>query len=332
MIKMLSSVPPGVLVVIGLLLFAVIGFGAFLYSMFYGPKARLRRRMAVILGPGASRKAGKGISSLVRKKAIQSKLKELEDTRNKKRGYKLREELVQAGLAVNPQQFLMVSVVAGAMAAGIYALTGFPKIGIPLVAIVGGIGLPKFALSFLVKRRLKKFTKDFADAIDIIVRGVKSGLPVGECMNMIGREMVDPIGVEFRLITEAQRIGLTLNEALAKAVERVPTAELKFFAIVLGIQQQTGGNLADTLQKLSDVLRQRKKMRDKVQAMSSEAKSSAGIIGSLPIIVGGILSLVAPEYIGLLFTTDTGHLLIGIGLSVMGTGILVMRQMINFEM
>jgi tight adherence protein B len=300
--------------------------------MFYGPRAKLRRRLAAVVGPSASRKSGKGVSSLVRKKAIQNKLKEIEDTRNKKRGYKLREELVQAGLSINPQQFMMLSAVAGAVCAALYALTSYPKIGIPLVGVVGAVGLPKFALRVLIRRRLTKFTKDFADAIDVIVRGVKSGLPVGECMNMIGREMPDPIGVEFRLVTESQRIGLTLNEALAKAVERVPTAELKFFAIVLGIQQQTGGNLADTLQKLSDVLRQRKKMRDKVQAMSSEAKSSAGIIGSLPIVVGSILMLVAPDYIGLLFSTDTGNFQIGVGITVMGIGILVMRQMINFEM
>jgi tight adherence protein B len=144
--------------------------------------------------------------------------------------------------------------------------------------------------------------------------------------------MPDPVGEEFRLISEGSRLGMTLNDCLERSTERTPTAELRFFAIVLAIQQQTGGNLAETLAKLSEVLRGRKRMRDKVQAMSSEAKSSAGIIGSLPIIVGTLLSLVAPKYVGVLFTTDTGHFLIAGGVAWMGMGILVMRQMIHFDM
>lgn len=325
------NLPPFVVVVILGLLLLLGAMGTVLYSTTFGPRARLQRRMNALFGGG--RKASKQIASgTARRKSIQGKLKNIEDARNKRRGYKLREALMQAGLSMTPRQFFLGSALFAAAAATAYAATGLPQIGIVLVAIIAGLGVPKFVLNFLIKRRLKLFTKNFADAIDVIVRGIKSGLPVGECMALIGREMAPPVGTEFRLITEAQRLGVPLEEALDKAVQRVPTAELKFFAIVLSIQAQTGGNLAETLSKLSEVLRMRKKMRDKVQAMSSEAKASAGIIGSLPFIVTALLGIVAPDYVGLLFTHPTGHLLLGISAVIMSVGIFVMRQMINFDM
>ncbi len=331
----MSSIPTSVLLaVIALLLVAaVVGF--LLYSTVYGPKARLRRRISQAIGGGKAKGAGmlKGGVAVPapRRKAVYTKLKELEAARLKKRGYKLREELTQAGLSITVRQFVFGSVAAGLAAAALAYVSGLPPLGLVAFPVAAGVGLPRLVLKLRIGRRLKKFTSQFADAIDVIVRGVRSGLPVGECLAMIAREMPDPVGTEFRLIVEGQRLGLTVDDALQKAIDRVPTAELRFFAIVIAIQQATGGNLAETLSKLSEVLRARKRMRDKVQAMSSEAKASAGIIGSLPVVVGLILSVVAPDYIGVLFRSDVGHLLLFLGVCIMGTGVLVMRQMIQFD-
>lgn len=328
----MSDLPIAVIVIVLGLLLLLGAAGTILYLMAFGERARLQRRIHGLFGNGGARKGGKSPANpMVRRKSIQGKLKGLEQVRNKRRGYKLREALMQAGLAMTPQRFFVASALSAVLFALVYMATGLPQLGALGAALIGGLGVPKLVLNFLIKRRLKAFTKNFADAIDVIVRGIKSGLPVGECMALIGREMAPPVGTEFRLIVEAQRLGVPLDEALQKAVERVPTAELKFFAIVLGIQAQTGGNLAETLSKLSDVLRMRKRMRDKVAAMSSEAKASAGIIGSLPFIVGGLLALVAPDYIGILFTHPTGHMLLTASGLVMSFGIFVMRKMINFD-
>jgi len=312
------------------LLLLLMGLAGALYALVYSPRAKLQRRITQLVGPARRHgKAGGGPGQ--RRKAIQGKLKDLEATRAKKRSALLRETLVQAGISLDVRSFIGCCVAAGLVGLGLAKLFGLPPAGVLAFPLLFGLGLPKLLLKILIGRRIKRFTSLFADAIDIIVRGIRSGLPVGECFNMIAREMPDPLGAEFRLIVEAVRLGLSLEDALAKAVERTPTAELRYFAIVLAIQQTTGGNLAETLAKLSEVLRGRKRMRDKIQAMSSEAKSSAGIIGSLPIVVTILLSVVAPDYIGILFTSSTGHLILFAGACVMGTGIFVMRQMIDFD-
>ncbi len=326
---------PTVLVAILVGLATVIALGTVMYTGRTVATRRFHARLEAIKSGGEMGGGTRDISG-DRRKSVQAKLKEAEARRTKKGIYKLREEMVQAGLEdVSPIHFF-----AGIGLFALIATAGYYVAGMPFLGVVGLIvlpfvimvGLPKFVLSYLIKRRTNKFMHLFADALDVIIRGVKAGLPVPECISVIGREMPDPVGSEFRLISEGTRIGMTLDECLDRAVSRVPTPELRFFAIVLLIQRQTGGNLADTLQKLSDVLRSRKKMRDKVQAMSSEAKASAGIIGSLPIVVGTLLALVAPEYIGLLFTTPTGHKLLGGSLIWMGMGVLAMKNMISFEM
>ncbi len=326
---MLGGLPAGVLFIIVALLAFMAAIGGLLYQVSFGPRAKLNKRMQAVLGTG-QRKGRASISGPAARKR-QIKLKDRETKQKKSFRQRVEGEIAQAGLAWSFKYYLILSVLLAAGSAFAYWLSGMPSIGLPMVAITMGLGAPKFILRFRCKRRVNKFISLFPDALDVIVRGIRSGLPVGECITVIGREMPDPVGVEFRLLSESQRLGVGLDEALRRATERVPNQELRFFAIVLSIQQQTGGNLADTLSKLSDVLRMRKRMRDKVQAMSSEAKSSAGIIGSLPFAVSGLLALIAPEYIGLLFTTDTGHILIGIGLGVMSLGIFVMRQMINFD-
>jgi len=309
----------------------VLALGGFLVYGAYNTPAR-RRLAAVKTGAPAAKQTSAKEGQADRRRMVQVKLKEVEALRQKKRGYKLRQAIIHAGLEISPWQLVVGSLLLAAFGTAGYYFAGLPTIGLVPVAIILGFGVPKLFLRILIRRRLGAFAHIFADAIDVIVRGVKAGLPVGECIAIIGREMPDPVGLEFRLISEGTKLGMTLDDSLERAVERVPTPEFRYFAIVLSIQRQTGGNLAETLSKLSDVLRGRKKMRDKVKAMSAEAKSSAMIIGSLPIIVGSLLALIAPEYVGLLFTTKIGHFLLGGGLTWMGIGILAMRQMINFEM
>jgi tight adherence protein B len=206
--------------------------------------------------------------------------------------------------------------------------------GYPL-ALLGGFasafGIPRWALSFLTKRRQSAFTREFSNALDIIVRGVKSGLPVNECLKIIATESPEPVGPEFAEVVDGQRMGVPLDQALMRLYERMPVAEVNFFMIVLTIQQKTGGNLAETLSNLARVLRDRKKMRGKIQAMSSEAKASAAIIGSLPIVVGAILQVTSPSYLDPMFEERLGNaMLIGAGLWML-TGVFVMRKMIRFD-
>ena len=267
-----------------------------------------------------------------RQARIQERLQELEDKgKKKRRRNQIRSDLLQAGLDVSVKNFLMVSATIGLVCAGIYMLMGLPTIGTIPTGIAGTFLLPKLGLKMMARSRQKKFTQNFANAIDVLVRGIKSGLPVGECLAIIGREAPEPVGGEFFLLVEGQKMGVALDTLLARGLERMPTAEFKFFAIVLQIQQQTGGNLADTLDGLSNVLRERKRMKDKIKSMSSEAKSSAGIIGSLPFFVAGMVSMMSPDYLDPLIYTDMGNYMIAGGLLWMGVGITVMMKMINFD-
>ncbi len=300
------------------------------------PRARLERRIAAVVGDGAAgariaKADGKEQQLSGRKKQVAAKLKEAEELSQQRRGARLRQALVHAGLQITPQQFMLLSLIPGLLCVLLaWALGATPLLW--LVALpIGLFGIPKLVLSWLKKRRIQQFTSYFADAIDIIVRGVRSGLTVGECLNIVARELPAPIGPEFTLVNEGIKLGMTTAEVLQRMSDRVPTPEVRFFTIVLITQQSTGGNLAETLAKLSDVLRSRKRMRDKVTAMSSEAKASAAIIGSLPFILSGALAVLQPHIISLLFTTDVGNLWIGIGIVMMIIGSLVMRQMIHFD-
>lgn len=293
---------------------------------------RRRKRLEAVIGRVAGERVVRGDKSneAERRKAIQQKLKEVEQKRSGQKKFRLADALAHAGLTMKPAEFVLLSLLAGLVVGGLCYLMMSPLMGV-VGAVFGGVAVPRFVLTVMAGRRLARFTTLFADAIDVIVRGVRSGLPLGECMKIIGRELPEPVGGEFRMVNEGIRLGMTVEESLNRMSTRVPTAEARFFAIVVSIQQQTGGNLADTLSKLSDVLRARHRMRDKIKAMSSEAKASAGIIGSLPIVVGALLGLVAPDYVGLLFTTNTGNYLIAGGLGWMGLGVMVMRGMINFD-
>jgi len=315
-----------------LVLLSLLGcIGWAIYALSFSSRAKLTRRIQQVAGPASAGKA-MGAGGNAKRKILQGKLKNIEAARARKRGWRLRAELAQTGLGISVKGFVLGSLCSAALFAVLALAARLPLLGVICFAVTGGLGLPRMWLRIAINRRLKAFTRNFADAIDVIVRGIRSGLPVGECFVMIASEAPDPVGAEFRLIVEGQRLGLTIDEVMVRASERVPTPELRFFGIVLAIQQATGGNLAETLAKLSDVLRSRKRMRDKVQAMSSEAKSSAGIIGSLPVIVGALIAVVSPSYIAILFTSGVGHMILFAGVLTMAMGVLVMRKMINFEL
>jgi tight adherence protein B len=268
-----------------------------------------------------------------RKKQVQESLKDLEQRQRdqRKKTLTIKARIQQAGMSFTPTTFWLVSAGLGLAALAVAFLTGQNLIVVGMSGLIGGLGLPRWWLGFLCGRRQKKFTAEFANALDVITRGVKSGLPLNECLKIIARESPEPIRGEFEKLVEGISVGVSLSDGLDRMCERMPLPELNFFRTVLVIQQKTGGNLAETLSNLSTVLRSRKMMREKISALSSEAKSSAAIIGSLPPGVLGIVYATTPDYMGQMFTHPTGQLMLLGGATWMFIGIMVMRGMINFK-
>lgn len=267
-----------------------------------------------------------------RRKTVQDSLKKLED--KQKKGNKkatLKDLIFQAGLKTTIGKFYLYSALSGLIFV-IMALVFSGSLKVTAAAlVVGFLGFPRFILGRIRKKRIKKFTLEFPNAVDVIVRGVKAGLPLNDCIGIVSREAKEPVASEFRRIIEHQQLGMPLSEAVLKLNESMPTAEANFFGIVIAIQQGAGGNLAEALQNLSGVLRSRKMMEAKIKAMSAEAKASGGIIGSLPVIVGVLVYLTTPEYIMILFTHPTGNIILAGSALWMSIGIFVMKQMINFD-
>lgn len=266
-----------------------------------------------------------------RREAIESTLKDFEERQKKSKTVSLSARIARAGLSWSKRQFAIISAIIGL---GMFALGFLSGVGLLVAAglgFAGAFGVPRWLLSFLKKRREAKFLEALPDAVDIIVRGVKAGLPLIDCLRMITLEAPEPLRTEFRLIMETQAVGMPLGEACSKLYERTPVPEANFFGIVVAIQQKAGGNLSEALGNLSKVLRDRKKMRAKIQAMSQEAKASAAIIGALPIIVMILVYLTSPQYISLLFTNSLGHIMLAGSAVWMTMGILVMKKMINFD-
>ncbi|CAL1690452.1 hypothetical protein MMB232_00576 [Brevundimonas subvibrioides] len=265
-----------------------------------------------------------------RRKAIELQLKEAERKERKAR-MTMKARLKHAGMSMGIRTFWIISGCLGVvafLAPLVFGLNIFVAIGIALVV---GLGLPRWVVGFIGKRRLKKFSLEFANAVDVIVRGIKSGLPVHDCFKIIARESPAPVGPEFQTLVEGLGVGLTLGQALEKMYERIPTPELRFFTIVIAIQQKTGGNLGEALSNLTTVLRARRMMGEKIKALSSEATASAGIIGSLPPVVMTLVGLTTPAYMGLMFTDFRGQVML-LGSAIwMGMGILMMKKMISFK-
>jgi tight adherence protein B len=267
-----------------------------------------------------------------RRKQIQDSLNQLgEREKQRKKKLNLRTLIAQTGIDLSIRTFWMFSLILGAVMAivpFIFALPWYVSVG---AGLVGFLGLPRWFIKFLRNRRQNIFLNDFADAIDVMVRGLKSGLPVTDAMKVIAAESGPPVGPEFSEVVEGQRIGISVDQGIERMVERMPLAEVNFLAIVMAIQAKTGGNLSEALSNLSKVLRDRKKMKAKIRSMSQEAKSSAAIIGSLPFIIMGALTVLNPEYLNPMFYTRIGNIMLVACAVWMTTGVLVMRKMINFE-
>jgi tight adherence protein B len=286
--------------------------------------AERRKAVSVVAAPGTR------AAIVSRREQVAKSLKEVEAKRN---GTKVTLELkiARAGLSWTRSQFYLISAVLALVAGAVaFVMTGSPMVAAGAV-FAGGFGLPLWILTFLRKRRIAAFIKELPTAIDIITRGVRAGIPVGDCFRIISREAEEPIRSEFRLVVEAQTLGLSLGEALVKMYERVPVSDVNFFGIVISIQAKSGGNLSEALANLSRVLRERKKMAGKIQAMSMEAKASGGIIAALPFVVATLTYLTSPDYISLLWRTDIGKLAL-LGSAIwMSIGVFTMKKMINFD-
>lgn len=279
---------------------------------------------------GASRRRNQVNAQDQRRRQILKTLRD-QDKLQKKATLSVTAKLQQAGLGADVKGFWIASAVTGVLVMLVLVVLRQS----PLVALgagfAAGLGLPRWVLGFLAGARIKKFTEGFPDAMDIITRGIKSGLPVHDSLRVIGRETAEPLAGEFRQLVESIGMGVSIDQALDKMYERMPTPEVRFFAIVLAIQQKTGGNLAEALSNLSTVIRARKLMREKIKALSGEAVASAFIIGALPPGVVVLISIMAPEYMQVMFTDQRGQLMLMAGGFWMACGIFVMRKMINFR-
>jgi tight adherence protein B len=266
-----------------------------------------------------------------RREQVENTLKQIEERSRKAKRPPLSVRLTQAGLNWSKRRYMITSAVLGFVAFLGSLVMGMGLLVALAFGFAAGFGVPTWLLSFLKKRRESKFLAAFPDAVDVIVRGIKAGLPLLDSLKLIAADAVEPVRSEFRAVIDTQTIGMPLGEAVLKLYERMPVAEANFFGIVVSIQQRAGGNLSEALSNLSRVLRDRKKMKAKIQAMSMEAKASAAIIGSLPIAVMSLVYLTSPAYITLLFTEPLGHIMLVCSGVWMMVGVFIMRKMINFD-
>ena len=300
----------------------------FIYPFLSGERHAERRMASVARAEPVARQTRAAPTA---RRDIEGTLKQLEEREKKKKRVPLAVRLEQAGLSWSKQKFMVISGVIGLVAfllAYVAGLGLLPGLGF---AFAGAFGIPRWLLSFLKKRREAKFLNNFPDAVDVIVRGVKAGLPLLDSLRLITSESEDPIRTEFRGIIETQTVGIPLGEACLKLYEHMPVPEANFFGIVVSIQQRSGGNLSETLGNLSKVLRDRKKMKAKIQAMSMEAKASAAIIGCLPPAVMILVWLSSPQYIELLWLEPIGRVMLACCATWMSIGVFVMKKMINFD-
>lgn len=322
----------GLIIALGILAIAI-ALGMMAYFLISNRKSQQKRIISIISGQSAGLDTISESDARDRRRAdLAKKLQQSsESTREHKKGG-LREKLNQAGLdSVSLKKFWIASVIFGIAVSILCLAMGQPKIVVLLIGLAATFGFPRLVLKFKIKRRQKKFLEEFADALESMVRLLKAGMPVGEAVAMVSREFTGPVGEEMSKIYDEQKIGIPLAEACLRSAERMPITEMQMFATGISIQQQTGSSLSEILTNLARVIRARFRLKRKVDALSAEAKASAMIIGSLPIVVAGGLYAINPNYMEPLFHTFKGKCYLT-GASVwMSFGILIMRQMINFK-
>jgi tight adherence protein B len=323
-----SAIPVVLGALLGLALIAVAAMG-----LWGGEQERLRKRLQRVASRGRPA-AGDPAAASVRRDDTDSSIRTLDRLikRLLPRPAVLRERLAATGRRITLGVYLLASLLVGLLT--VVALEA--GLGLkPLVSILFGVGaalgLPHMLIKFMIARRIRKFGLYFPEAIDLIVRGLKSGLPIAESIKVVSQELPEPVSIEFRKIIDSFSLGLTLDEALAAASRRIDMAEFRFFVISLSVQQETGGNLAETLENLTIILRKRRQMKLKIRAMSSEARASAMIVGSLPFIIFLVLLFMKPDYVMLMIHDHRGHLLLGAALGTLLTGVATMVKMAKFE-
>ncbi len=313
---------------------AVMGFFGVIFA-FAGSGGTSKRRIASVSRrsplPNASIR-GAADATQQRRKAMQTLLKDLEKKQAEHRQRPtMRRRIEQAGLKLSPRSFWMLSATVGLVAVGACLLFRQSFLVAALAGFAFGLGLPRWVLNFLKNRRLKKFTAEFANALDVIVRSVKSGLPTNEALKIVAKEIAEPVAGEFSKLVEGMKVGVTLEQGVKRMHDSMPTAEVSFFGIVMTIQQKSGGNLSEALGNLAGILRDRKRLQGKIKAMSAEAKASAMIIGSLPPGVMGLVYMASPDYIRTLFIERIGNLMLAGCVIWMSMGVFVMKKMISFK-
>lgn len=301
----------------------------FIYPLLSG-EARAEKRQKALVAQAPERRIER-LSGASRRDQVAQSLKELEAREKARHKVTIEGRIAQAGLDWSKKRFL---IACGGLGFALGFLL-FAFSANPLLAggglLIGALGIPRWVLGYLKNRRIKRFLNELPNAIDVIVRGIKAGLPLADCMRMIASEAQEPLKSEFRTIIESQSVGISIGDAVGKLYERLPVAEANFFGIVIAIQQKAGGNLSEALGNLSRVLRDRRKMEGKIKAMSMEAKASAAIIACLPFTVAILTYLSSPSYIELLWTTQVGKIaLVASGMWMM-TGVFVMKKMISFD-
>ena len=266
-----------------------------------------------------------------RRKSVQQALKSQTDALNARKRIALPQLLFQAGMTIKPAAFIRNSVIFGVAVTVILIVVQVPIYLAPVFGLASGYLLPRWWVSRKRKKYQDMFLDELPNAVEAIVRGVKTGLPLNDSIRVVAKDAKEPVRSEFGRVLDQQAFGLSMTEAVTVLLDRVPLPEVNFLVVVITVQQQAGGNLSEALGNLAKVLRNRKKMKQKIKAMSSEAKASAGIIGSLPFVVGILVSVVSPAYLVPLFTTPLGHIWLGVGVVMLAMGIFVMNRMIQFD-
>jgi tight adherence protein B len=311
-----------------------VGLGGAVFA-FSGPPATASKKRVAALTRSPAANAQVRTTTLTnqqRRKSVQQLLKDIERQQSEqKQRPTLQRRITRAGLQTSPQTFWIASGSAGFLAAAVCLITHQPILVAVLSAFAIGLGVPRWVLWFLTKRRQKKFTNEFANGIDVIVRSVKSGLPANEALKIVAKEIPEPVAGEFNRLCEGLKVGVTLEQGLKRMYENMPTPEVNFFSIVMTVQLKSGGNLSEALGNLAAVLRDRKRLQGKIKALSAEAKASAMIIGSLPPAVMLMVYYTTPNYIEPLFTTRLGNLMLAGCVIWMSMGIFIMKKMISFK-
>jgi len=307
---------------------AIVACGGLAFALASGDSRAGKRRAA--LKKSEAKSSADATDKAAKKKQMLENIKDLEK-RSKRVRPNLQARIEQAGLSISSRQFMTLFAAVAVALGGLTYLKSESPLLAGLVAAMSALGLPNLVLSRLRKRRINKFIAIFPNALDIVVRGVKAGLPLADTLRIIANESPEPVRSEFRKIVEAQTLGLPLPEAVEKMARRVPVSETNFFSIVIGIQAKAGGNLSEAIGNLSRTLRERKKMKGKINAMAMEAKASSVIIGGVPFIVTGLLYLSSPKYISLLWTTQHGRIVAAIAIFWMSIGVAMMKKMVSFD-